>query len=391
MRPARGGGPLPLPPPPVAPYVNPMTPPTAELPPPPAHYREPLSLGAIRLASRFNLAPLAGYTNLPFRLSVREVGGVGLCTTDLVNARAILEGLRRTMELLATAPGERPLAVQIFGSKADEMSGAAKWLVERGLADSIDINMGCPVRKVVKTGGGSSLLCDTTGATVELVRKVVEAVPVPVTVKMRLGWDDDNLSAPYFARAFESVGVAAVTIHGRTREQGFAGGVNHAGIRRVVEAVERIPVYGNGDVRGVADAARMIDETGCHGIAIGRGALADPWVFRRLARWVETGDPGPRATYAERLAFMGLHLRRLVEWRGGEKYGCVQFRKVATWYARALRFPKRVQQQLVMLSNLQEFEAVVAPFAAAGPPPGWGEWDAQAAQVAVPAGPISHW
>src|SRR5437867_2125657 len=175
----------------------------AESPPPPASYRDPLSVGTLRLASRFNLAPLAGYTNLPFRLSVRELGGVGLCTSDLVNARAVLEGIKKTMELLATDPGERPLFVQIFGGRAEALAG-----------------------------------------------------------------------------------VAAVTIHGRTREQGFSGGVNHDGIRRVVEAVERIPVFGNGDVRTVADAARMIAETGCHGIAIGRGALADPWIFRQLANWV---------------------------------------------------------------------------------------------------------
>ncbi len=361
------------------------------IPSPPSWYREPLSVGTLPLASRFNLAPLAGYTNLPFRLSVREVGGVGLCTSDLVNARAIVEGLGKTMGLLATAPAERPLFVQIFGSRAGDMTAAAKWLVERDLADGIDINMGCPVRKVVRAGGGSSMLCDTTGATVELVRKVVESVPVPVTVKMRLGWDDDNLTAPFFAREFEKVGVAAVTIHGRTREQGFAGGVNHEGIRRVVEAVERIPVFGNGDVRSVADAAKMIADTGCHGIAIGRGALADPWCFRRYDRWVRTGDPGPRGTYAERFAFMRLHVRRLVAWKGNEKYGCVQFRKIATWYTRALRLPKAVQQRLVMLSNLTEFEAVIAPFADGPVPEGWSDYDAQQAQVAVPAGPISHW
>ncbi|MBA4063853.1 MAG: tRNA dihydrouridine synthase DusB [Isosphaera sp.] len=368
-----------------------MTNATADLPPPPTRYRDPLHVGAVRLPSRFNLAPLAGYTNLPFRLTVRELGGVGLCTTDLVNARAILEGIRKTMDLLATDPAERPLFVQIFGSKAAEMAGAARWLVDRGLADGIDINMGCPVRKVVATGGGSSLLCDTTGATVDLVRKVVEAVPVPVTVKMRLGWDDDQLTAPHFAREFEKVGAAAVTIHGRTREQGFGGGVSHDGIRRVVEAVEKIPVFGNGDVRSVADAARMIDETGCHGIAVGRGALADPWVFRQFDNWVRTGDPGPRGTYAERIGFMRLHLRRLVAWRGGEKYGCVQFRKVATWYTKALRLPKAVQQRLVMLSDLAEFEDVIGPFAESGPPPGWGEWDAQQAHVPVPAGPVAHW
>src|SRR5947207_3116685 len=244
-----------------------------------------MRIGSLTLPSNLFLSPLAGYTNLPFRLSIRELGGVGLCTTDLVNARAILEGIPKTMELVATTPGERPVAVQIFGSKAEELTEAARWLVARGGADSIDINMGCPVRKVVKAGGGSSLLCDTTGATIELVRKVVEAVPVPITVKMRLGWDDANHSAPFFAREFEQAGVAAVTIHGRTRAQGFAGDVNHDGIRRVVEAVERIPVFGNGDVRSIADAARMIDETGCAGIAIGRGALLNPWIFRQLSNW----------------------------------------------------------------------------------------------------------
>jgi tRNA-dihydrouridine synthase B len=361
------------------------------VPPPPVHYREPIAVGPLRLASRFNLAPLAGYTNLPFRLSVREIGGVGLCTSDLINARAILEGIKKTRELLATEPAERPLFVQIFGAKADELAAAARWLIEHDLADGIDINMGCPVRKVVKTGGGSSLLCDTSGGTVALVRRVVEAVPVPVTVKMRLGWDEDHLTAPYFAREFEKVGVAAVTIHGRTREQGFSGRVNLAGIRRVVEAVEKIPVYGNGDVRTLADAARMIEQTGCHGIAIGRGALADPWIFRRLDEWVRTGRPGPRASYAERIAFMRLHLRRLVAWRGGEDRGCVHFRKVATWYSKALRLPKKTQQRLVMLRNLAEFEEIIAPFAEAGPPPGWGEADTQQAPVAVPAGPIAHW
>ncbi|MGL6095529.1 MAG: tRNA dihydrouridine synthase, partial [Fimbriiglobus sp.] len=206
------------------------------LPPPPAHYREPLHVGGVRLASRFTLAPLAGYTNFPFRTSVREIGGVGLCTTDLVNARAILEGLQKTMDLLATGPHDRPLSVQIFGANPAEMTGAAKWLAGYG-ATVIDVNMGCPVRKVVKTGGGSAMMCDTTGTTVDLIRKIVEAVPIPITVKMRLGWDDTSLSAPYFAREFEKVGVAAVTIHGRTREQGFTGGVNHDGIRAVVEAV----------------------------------------------------------------------------------------------------------------------------------------------------------
>ncbi len=363
----------------------------ATKPAPPAYFREPIAIGSVRLASRFVLAPLAGYTNLPFRLSIREIGGLGLATTDLINARAILEGIRKTMDLLATDPTDRPLAIQIFGGKADELAAAAVWLQDRGLADIIDINMGCPVRKVVAVGGGSSLMCDTTGGTVALVRKVVDAVRIPVTVKMRLGWDDSQLTAPYFAKSFEDVGVAAVTIHGRTREQGFTGAVNRVGIRKVVEAVSRIPVFANGDVMTIADAHEMIHDTGCAGVAIGRGALANPWIFRQLSNWIQTGEPGPRGGYHERIEFMRLHLKRLVDWRGGERYGCIQFRKVATWYTRALRLPKKVQQRLVMLDDLSTFEEILAPFISAGPPAGWTEWDAEQTQVEVPAGPISHW
>src|SRR5579883_3352411 len=158
--------------------------------------------------------------------------------------------------------------------------------------------MGCPVHKVVRGGGGSAMMCDP-GKTVELVWAVVEAVRIPVTVKMRLGWDDASWSAPYFARRFEEVGVAAVIIHGRTRAQGFSGTVNLAGIRAVVEAVERIPVVGNGDVRTIADAERMLTATGCAAISIGRGALLNPWIFAQLRHWQQSGTPGPTPTYEE--------------------------------------------------------------------------------------------
>ena len=360
------------------------------IPAPPVHYRDPLHIGGMRLATRFVLAPLAGYTNYPFRRSIREIGGAGLCTTDLVNARAILEGSKKSMELLVTGPDDRPLSVQIFGGDANELAGAAKWLQDYG-ATMIDINMGCPVRKVVRVGGGSAMMCDTSGGTVRLVEQVVNAVAIPVTVKMRLGWDDENLTAPYFAREFERIGVAAVTIHGRTREQGFGGTVNHDGIRQVVEAVDRIPVFGNGDVRSIADAARLIEETGCDGIAIGRGALANPWFFKQLAAWVETGEPGSRGSYHDRLAFMRRHLVRLIDWRGHEGAGCAQFRKVASWYTKSLRMPKAVQHLFNMLKTVAEFDELVKPFADSGPPAGWTEWDATGAEVSVPAGPNAHW
>jgi nifR3 family TIM-barrel protein len=356
--------------------------------PTPPHFDAPLRYGALALPSRFCLAPLAGYTNLALRLSVRELGGLGLATTDLVNARAILEGKAKTMELLATYPEDRPLAVQIFGANPDEMTRAAQWLEDYG-ASSIDINMGCPVRKVVRSGGGSAMMCDVT-STVALVERVVKSVRLPITVKMRLGWDDQNLSAPFFARAFEEVGVAALTIHGRTREQGFGGRVKLDGIRAVVEAVKQIPVIGNGDVRTLADAARMFDETGCAGIAIGRGALLNPWFFRQLDSWLRTGDPGPRATWSERLDFMALHFRRLVQWRG-EHFGSLQFRKVANWYCKTLRTGKEIQARLIRISSVAEFEAIVEEIRERGEPPDWSERDAAEPHVPVPSGPIAHW
>jgi tRNA-dihydrouridine synthase B len=356
--------------------------------PTPPQHDGPLRYGSLELPSRFHLAPLAGYTNLALRLSVRELGGLGLATTDLVNARAILEGMKKTMELVATCPEDRPFAVQIFGANSGEMAAAAQWLEARGVS-SIDVNMGCPVRKIVRNGGGSAMMCDAT-STLTLIRKIVEAVKVPVTVKMRLGWDDREWSAPFFARAFEDVGVAAVTVHGRTREQGFGGRVKLDGIRKVVEAVTRIPIIGNGDVRTIADAARMFDETGCAGIAIGRGALLNPWFFRQLDSWLRTGDPGPRATWSERLEFMTVHFRRLVEWRG-EFFGCLQFRKVANWYCKTLRTGKEIQQLLIRLDSVANFDNLVDRIRERGEPFDWSERDAAEPNIPVPSGPIAHW
>ena len=352
-------------------------------------WEQPIRIGKVVLPSRFNLAPLAGYTNLPFRLSVRELGGLGLATTDLVNPRAILMNSKKTFELIATCPEDRPFAVQIYGSDRDDMVNGAKWLQDYG-ASIIDINMGCPVKKVVRGGGGSAMMCDTSGSTVNLIKQIVEAVEIPVTIKMRLGWDATNLTAPTFAKAFEEVGVGALTIHGRTREQGFAGSVNLDGIRQVVEAVDSIPVFGNGDVRSIAEAERMMRETGCAGIAIGRGALANPWFFRQLSHWLETGEGIPAGTYDERLNLMATHLQRLMDWQG-ERYGCIQFRKVSTWYCKGLRTGHAIQQKLVMVDNWSMFEEILERLREQGPPPGWSEMDSLAPKVHVPAGPISHW
>lgn len=363
--------------------------PTIPEPPRLPGWEQPFQIGPVKLASRFTMAPLAGYTNLPWRLSVRDVGGVGLCTTDLVNCRAILKGSIKTMELLATSPEDRPLGIQIYGGTVEEMVAGAKWVEGYG-ATIIDINMGCPVRKVVKGGGGSAMMCDTTGSTINMVAQVVQAVKVPVTVKMRLGWDSTQLTAPYFATEFEKVGVAALTIHGRTREQGFSGTVDLDGIKAVVEAVERIPVLGNGDVRTIRDADRMLRATGCSGIAIGRGALANPWFFRQLHQWITTGNPGPRGTYRERVEFMRTHFRRMVEWRG-ERSAAIQFRKNAAWYCKALRTGKAIQQILVMLDSAATLNTVADRLLEQGPPTGWHELDATDMNIHVPSGQVSYW
>ncbi|MCI0377035.1 MAG: tRNA dihydrouridine synthase DusB [Gemmataceae bacterium] len=366
---------------------------------------QPLYFGPLRLESRYLLSPLAGYTNWPFRRAVRELGGLGLATTDLVNARALVNRSPKTLELIDTCPDDRPLAVQIFGSVPEEMRDAAQWLEGYGI-QAIDINMGCPVHKVTKTGGGSAMMCSPS-ATVDLVRQVVNAVKIPVTVKMRLGWDDADLSAPNFARAFEQVGVAAVMIHGRTRAQGFSGQVNRAGIRTVVAAVERIPIIGNGDIRTAADAERMFGETGCAGISIGRGALLNPWIFPQLvhaetrSRSLQAADnPQAKACgygeevglaspgYEDRLDFMARHFDLLLKQRG-ERHACLTFRKMAAWYTRVLKPGKEVHRQLVMLERAQDFEDIVARLRDLGPPASW-QRDALP-EIAVPKGPVSHW
>lgn len=362
------------------------SPDAATIPPPPS--LPPVRLGAVTLPSRWLLAPLAGYTNLSFRLAVRGLGGLGLATTDLVNARALLVQSRKTLDLLQTCPEDRPVAVQIYGADPADMTTAARWLEDYGVS-SVDINMGCPVHKVVRGGGGSAMMCDAVN-TFGLVRAVVEAVRIPVTVKMRLGWDEDTLSAPFFAREFERAGVAAVTIHGRTRAQGFHGGVNLDGIRAVVEAVERIPVFGNGDVRSVADAAHMLAVTGCAGIAIGRGALLNPWFFAQLARWEATGDPGPPATYRQRLRFMERHFHLLVEHKG-ERFACLTFRKVANWYCRVLRPGHENQQRLMRLESVADFEEIVARIDTILATRTGQDWPEADLPLRVPGGPVERW
>jgi nifR3 family TIM-barrel protein len=320
-----------------------------------------MRLGNLELASNLCLSPLAGYTNLPFRLTLRELGGLGLATTDLVNARSLLERRPKALQLIKTSPADQPLAVQLFGSVPEEMRDAAAYVESLGVA-AVDINMGCPVRKVCRVGGGSAMMTELA-RTAALVRGMVAAVKIPVTAKMRLGWDEQDLTAPDLGRALEAVGVAALFVHGRTRAQGFGGQVNLAGIRAVVAAVRTVPVIGNGDVTTPQAARVMLDTTGCAGVSIGRGAFYNPWIFRHTRRYLETGELSPEPSFEERVGLMRRHLDLMVT-VFGEAHGCRQFRKVAPWYARRFGPAHFFNRRVVTLSSRAEFEVLLEDYRA---------------------------
>ena len=315
-----------------------------------------MRFGSLTLASNLCLSPLAGYTNLPFRLTVRELGGLGLATTDLVNARSLLERREKALKLIESSSADRPLAVQLFGSVPGEMRDAAAYLESQGVA-AIDINMGCPVRKVCRVGGGSAMMTEL-GKTAALVKDMVEAVRIPVTAKMRLGWDEANLTAPDLARALEDVGVAGIFVHGRTRAQGFGGTVNLAGIRSVVEAVRTIPVIGNGDITTPEAAAKMLRDTGCAGVSIGRGAFYNPWIFKATRHYLETGDVPPEASFEERVRVMCRHLDLMIE-VFSEVHGCRMFRKVAPWYSKRFGPANEFNKRVVLVSSRAEFNEIL--------------------------------
>lgn len=320
-----------------------------------------MRLGPYELTSNLFLSPLAGYTNLPFRVTLRELGGLGWTTTDLVNARSLLERNPTALRMVASSPDDQPFAIQLFGSVPEEMRDAAIMCQELG-AQSVDINMGCPVKKVVRIGGGSAMMTELD-KTAALVRGMVEAVKIPVTAKMRLGWDDENLTAPDLTRVLEDAGVAAVFVHGRTRAQGFSGRVNLTGIRSVVAAVKTIPVIGNGDVTNPEAAKHMLEETGCAGVSIGRGAFYDPWIFRRTDHLLRTGELLPEPPFAERVRVMQRHFDRYLEFYG-EEHGARLFRKVAPWYAKRFGPAKPFKQDIITIKSRADFAAVLARYIA---------------------------
>ena len=320
-----------------------------------------MRLGSYELTSNLFLSPLAGYTNLPLRLTLRELGGLDWATTDLVNARSLLERNPRALQLIQTSPADRPLAVQVFGSGAAEMRAAAVQVESFGFA-SIDVNMGCPARKVTRIGGGSAMMTELM-KTAGLVRGMVEAVKIPVTAKMRLGWDSGNLTAPDLARALEDAGVAAIFVHGRTCVQGFGGSVSLPGIRAVVEAVRQIPVIGNGDVTTPEAARKMLNETGCAGVSIGRGAFYNPWIFRQTGHYLRTGELLPEPSFDERLRVMSRHLDLMIE-VFGEESGCRMFRKAVPQYARRFGPAVDFRRRAATLRSRADFDGIVAGFRA---------------------------
>jgi tRNA-dihydrouridine synthase B len=344
----------------------------------------PLLIGGRVLPTRYCLAPLAGYTHHAFRRVIRELGGLGLATTDLVHATLLLSGKRKSLELIETSPEDTPLSIQIYSGVREHLVRAAKWLQDHGYA-AIDINMGCPMAKVTGQGGGARLMCDPDGAC-RMVEDAVNAVSIPVTVKMRLGWDSENITAPALAREFEQLGVAAITIHGRTRQQGFRGGVDRSGIRDVVQAVERIPIIGNGDVRTVDEAISMRIETGCAAVAIGRGALLDPWIFQRIAarHAGETDDftPSPAA----QVGFLRRHLALM--WEQHEEHSCTLFRKFAAWYGAQLGIPEDLEDRLRRFTSRAEFDAIADEAEARH---GERQSTIATAIIRVPNGPVEHW
>jgi tRNA-dihydrouridine synthase B len=290
-----------------------------------------LKIGSITLDSPVILAPMAGVTDMPFRKLVRR-SGAGLVVSEMIASEAMIRANKQTMKMSTGCAEEFPMSVQLAGCEPHVMAEAAKMNVDRGAA-IIDINMGCPVKKVVKGEAGSALMRDEklAGAIMEAV---VKAVPVPVTLKMRTGWDEKNRNAPNLARIAEAAGIQMVTVHGRTRNQLYSGRADWAFIRQVKDAVS-IPVVGNGDVVSIDDAQEMLRQAGVDGVMIGRGTYGRPWFPGQVAHFLATGEHRPDPTLAEQLAIIQEHFEAMIE-HYGEETGCRLARKHVAWYSKGL-------------------------------------------------------
>jgi tRNA-dihydrouridine synthase B len=318
-----------------------------------------LRIGPLQLESPLLLAPIAGYCDLPFRLLCRELGGVGLAATELLNCRSVLKERPKALKLSASTVADRPLCMQLYGSADDPLPEAAAWAVEAG-ADVVDINMGCPVDKVCKKNGGSLLLKDLD-ATERLVRRIVrriERTGAPVTAKIRLGWDRNSIVGPELVRRLEDSGVAAVTVHGRTTDQKFKGAADVDGIAACVAAADRIPVIGNGDLRTPGDVKAMMDRTGCAGVMIGRGALRAPWLFSQAATLLKTGVEPADLSDVEKLRVVLRHIELMME-HAGERETVICMNQRISRYGKTMGPCKALREQVRLATSVAEIREAI--------------------------------
>lgn len=313
-----------------------------------------MNIGNVKLANPYILAPMAGVTDLPFRLLCKEQGA-GLLCMEMISAKALQYKNRNTKALLEIAPEEYPVSLQLFGSDPQIISEQAKAIEELPF-QILDINMGCPVPKVVKNGEGSALMLDPERV-FAIVSRAAKAIRKPVTVKIRKGFDDAHVNAVEIARVAEAAGAAAVAVHGRTREQYYSGKADWDIIRQVKEAVS-IPVIGNGDVTSPEKARQMMDETGCDGVMIGRGAQGNPWIFRDLVAYDRTGQAPPGPTPAELKEMMLRHARLQMEYKGGY-LGIREMRKHVAWYTRGLPGSAKLRDAINQVDSYEELEALL--------------------------------